>query len=46
MGREPGWMSRDGERAGDKGTVRVPRNIDNSVTQTLVLDLILVISGG
>ena len=26
-------MSRDGERAGDKGTVRVPRNNDKSVSQ-------------
>lgn len=35
-GREPWWMSRDGERARDKGTVRVPRNNDKSVSQTLL----------
>lgn len=26
-------MSRDGESAGDKGTARVPRNDDKSVSQ-------------
>lgn len=35
VGREPGWMSRDGERARDKGTARVPWNNDKNVSQTL-----------
>ena len=36
-------MSRDGGRAGDKGTARVPRNNDKRVSRTLSLNLILVI---